>query len=95
MYPDIDAAGCECHFRKAKFSHIQTEKIVDLFNHCSLINSYLRNISNSLSPGPRIEGLNCVHKLALSPVLYTSRVKEHVDQSEVQQDNNVRGYKWF
>ena len=32
MYPDIDVTGCEFHFRKAIFSHIQTEKIVDLFN---------------------------------------------------------------
>ena len=59
--------------------------------HCSLSKCYLCNSSNSLNSGPRKEGPNCVHKLALTSVLYTPSVKEHVDQSEVQQDDNVRG----
>jgi len=59
--------------------------------HCSLSKCYLCNLSNSLNSGPRKEGPNCVHKLSLSSVLYRSSLEEHADESEAQQDNNVRG----
>ena len=44
MFPEIEVSGCEFHFRKAIFSHIQKKKIVDLFNQSQEFQLFLNMV---------------------------------------------------